>query len=276
MAPPSISIVTPSYNQADFLEQTITSVLDQQYPHLEYIIIDGGSTDHTVDVIKAYERGIDYWVSEKDRGQSHAINKGFEKSTGDIMGWLNSDDVLLPNALDLVGEIFETYPTINCITSWTVNIDQHGRIAEFNVPAGTLRGPVRWGWHHGRGLGFIQQASTFWRRSLWEKSGGYIDEKRHYSMDYELWQRFARHSDIVTVRTAFSAFRYQTHQKTHMINAYYQEIGVPFPQFARVFTIPLRVLYTMVTWPLTPRIVYKRNLGGWKFVPAPFFNADST
>jgi glycosyltransferase involved in cell wall biosynthesis len=103
---PKISIITPSYNQGHFIEETITSVLDQGYPNLEYIIMDGGSKDNTVEVIKKYEKHITYWVSERDKGQSDAINKGFARATGDVINWLNSDDYYAKGTLQKVGEVF--------------------------------------------------------------------------------------------------------------------------------------------------------------------------
>src|ERR1043165_3339789 len=115
-----ISIVTPSFNQGRFLEETILSVLDQNYPNLEYIVIDGGSTDETLDVIRKYEDRITYWVSEKDRGQVHAINKGIEKTTGDIFGFLNSDDVYLPGTFKTVAEYFEGHPNSEWICGDTI------------------------------------------------------------------------------------------------------------------------------------------------------------
>src|SRR4029077_16981552 len=108
--PPKISIVTPSFNQGRFLEETILSVLNQNYPNLEYIVIDGGSTDETVEVIRRYEDRIPFWVSEKERGQVHAINKGLEKCTGDIFGFVNSDDVYLPGTFAAVAQYFENHP----------------------------------------------------------------------------------------------------------------------------------------------------------------------
>jgi glycosyltransferase involved in cell wall biosynthesis len=111
---PKITIITPSFNQGKYIERTIQSVLSQDYPNLEYIIIDGGSTDQTVDIIKKYERHLKYWVSEKDNGQSHAINKGLKYATGDIINWLNSDDYLEPQALNVIAESFNSDIDIFC------------------------------------------------------------------------------------------------------------------------------------------------------------------
>src|SRR6266576_1298377 len=128
--PPKISIVTPSFNQGRFLEETILSVLNQNYPNLEYIIIDGGSTDETVDVIRRYEDRLAYWVSEKDRGQVHAINKGIEKTTGDLFGFINSDDLYLPGTFSAVAEYFESHPQAEWVCGDTIMFEA-GREYEF-------------------------------------------------------------------------------------------------------------------------------------------------
>jgi len=125
---PKISIVTPSYNQAEFLERTILSVLNQNYPNLEYIIIDGGSTDGSVEIIKKYEKYLSYWVSEKDRGQAHALNKGFEKATGDLVGWQNSDDIYLPGAFRKVAEVYRNNPNYDVYFGNIYFIDEEDNI----------------------------------------------------------------------------------------------------------------------------------------------------
>ena len=112
---PKISIITPSYNQGQFLEQTILSILSQDYPNLEYIIMDGGSSDNSVEIIRKHEDNLTYWVSEPDKGQSDAINKGFQRATGDILTWLNSDDYYLPGTLHTVAEYFTQHPDVECI-----------------------------------------------------------------------------------------------------------------------------------------------------------------
>src|SRR5262249_46923914 len=121
---PRITIITPSFNQAQFFEQTIASVLDQNYPNLEYIIIDGGSQDHSVEIIRKYDHRLAYWVSEKDRGQTHAINKGLERATGDIIAYLNSDDFYLAGTLHRVAEYFQQHPDVDLL---------HGRCRTVNV-----------------------------------------------------------------------------------------------------------------------------------------------
>src|SRR5512134_129792 len=125
---PKISIVTPSFNQGKYLERTIRSVIEQDYPNLEYIIIDGGSTDESVEIIRKYEKHLAYWVSEPDRGQSHAINKGFDRATGEIFGWLNSDDWYVPGALKAVAEAFAANPEAGAVVGAGEMVDEEGKL----------------------------------------------------------------------------------------------------------------------------------------------------
>src|SRR5450759_2806690 len=118
-----ISVITPSYNQGQFLEETILSVINQNYPNLEYFIIDGGSTDNSIEIIKKYEKHLTYWVSEKDNGQAHAINKGFKKATGDIVCWINSDDLLIQGAINTISNYFSRNPDVQFINGYTLRID---------------------------------------------------------------------------------------------------------------------------------------------------------
>src|ERR1022692_1920792 len=186
MAPyPKISIVTATFNQASFIEETILSVLDQQYPNLEYIIIDGGSNDGTVDIIKKYEHCLAYWISEKDAGLYDALNKGFQKATGEIMSWLNSDDILHRRSLSMVASAFMDFPMIEWLGGVPSQIDEKGRSIWVGVETP---------WNKYRYLNldykYIQQEGIFWRRSLWEKSGGYISTEYEIASDLELWSRF--------------------------------------------------------------------------------------
>jgi glycosyltransferase involved in cell wall biosynthesis len=178
---PKISIVTPSYNQGQFIEETIRSVLLQGYPNLEYIIIDGGSTDGSVEIIKKYEPWLTYWVSEKDRGQSHAINKGFARATGEIMAWLNSDDIYAPEALNKVAKaLYGKKRTLLVGASISTNNPDRleGKLDCRHPSWSELLYDVK----------TFPQPSVFWTRDLWEQTGG-LDEDLDLVMDYDLWLR---------------------------------------------------------------------------------------
>jgi glycosyltransferase involved in cell wall biosynthesis len=185
--PPSISLVTISYNQAPFLEKCIQSVLDQNYPRLEYIVIDGGSTDGSVDILRAHERHFAHWVSEKDRGQSHALNKGFARCTGDLMGWLNSDDYFLPGALARFAEAWHKNPAAAAWVGDAHLVDEQGRTVKIQQP-GRLERDALADWEVN---GFSQPACLF-NRTAWRKSDG-IDESLFIAMDLDLWLKLAAH-----------------------------------------------------------------------------------
>lgn len=178
-----ITIVTPSFNQGGFLEQTIDSVLSQNYPNLEYIIIDGGSTDNSVEIIKKNQKHLAYWVSEKDRGQSHAINKGFQHATGDVINWLNSDDYYQPGALDIVNEYFQD-PSVNVLTARS-NIVKNTEVVRQTEGTDVYKNnlPKTAGWAR------IDQPETFFRLSTHGEVGP-LNENLHYVMDREWWIRY--------------------------------------------------------------------------------------
>lgn len=207
MGLPKISIVTPSFNQSRFLDDTIHSVLDQNYSDLEYVIIDGGSTDGSADIIKKHEDRLHYWVSEKDKGHGNAINKGFSKTSGEIMGWINSDDKLTPWSLNVVAEIFNLFPEVEWIVGFNSWWNENGAMTNASrVPKNIydfLLG--KYGW--------IQQESVFWRRSLWEKSGGFINEDYKFMVDGELWTRFFLHSELHSVDCILSGYRYHSENR---------------------------------------------------------------
>jgi len=205
---PKISIVTPSYNQAQFVEQTVLSVLNQDYPNFEYIVIDGGSTDGSANIIRKYSDRLVYWVSEPDRGQAHAINKGFERATGEVLAWLNSDDLYLPGALGTVGRYFRS-PRVQLLRGNGVNVDESGRVVGHRrgSPA-DLKSLLLFG-------GLLQPA-TFWRRSLMDRVGP-LDETLQFCMDFDLWCRMARVTHFHMTRKELCAFRIHEGQKTHSI-----------------------------------------------------------
>ncbi len=202
---PKISIVTPSYNQAKYLERTILSVLNQNYPNLEYIIIDGGSTDGSVDIIKKYEKYLSYWVSEKDEGQSHAINKGFEKATGDFAAWLNSDDTYPPDSLKNVSEHYISHKTCDVIMGSSNSIDKYDNILEVIYV-------FRYDIIDNIFIRSYPQPSTFWRRELL-KSIGYLNPNYHLYLDYD-----------IILRSALSGAKFCVIDEVLSNNRYYSDI----------------------------------------------------
>ncbi|RPF47028.1 glycosyltransferase involved in cell wall biosynthesis [Thermodesulfitimonas autotrophica] len=198
---PRISVVTPSYNQGRFLEQCIRSVLNQGYANLEYIIIDGGSTDNSVEIIRKYEKHLAYWVSEPDEGQYHALNKGFARSTGEIMAWLNADDLYPPWTLCVVADIFRNFSDVEWISSlYPLTWNEEG----WAVQCVPLPGFSRRAFLSGRK---IQQESTFWRRTLWERAGGCLDVGFSLAADFELWARFWQHAELYGVAVPLGGIR---------------------------------------------------------------------
>lgn len=206
---PTISIVTPSFNQGAFIEETICSILLQSYPNFEYIIIDGGSTDNSVEIIRKYEPWLTYWVSEPDYGQSHALNKGFRRTTGEIMAYLNSDDIYYPNVLRSVASHFQESGADILIGSLNrVYIDQ-GRIESEEILSPQRgnrvhRFPV---FTNGRDEDFrCLQPSMFWTRAIWERTGEF-DERLHYMMDREWCLRaLAKGARVSTTEEIFTRF----------------------------------------------------------------------
>lgn len=202
-----ISVVTPSLNQGKFIEETILSVLNQDYPNIEYMIIDGGSTDNTLDVIKKYDDRIDYWVSEPDKGQSHAINKGFERVTGDIVTWINSDDqYYTKDIFNKVFGFFSTNPGIDACYGNNVYIDENSSILY-------LRKGVPF---YSRGLlniwNYIHQPTVFLRRGVIDEFSLKLD--LNYIMDYEYWLRIAQKHKFKYIDLLISASRWHSDCKT--------------------------------------------------------------
>jgi GT2 family glycosyltransferase len=200
-----VSIITPSYNQAKYLEQTINSVLSQDYPRVEYIVIDGASTDSSVEIIKKYQDKLAYWVSEKDQGQAEAINKGFAKATGGIVAWLNSDDIYLAGAVSSAVKIFEDNPDVVLVYGNMLAVDEHGRT--FNMlkyKQLTLEGFLC--------FQIIGQPAVFMRHSALQKMNG-LDLNFHFLLDHYLWIQIARHGKVMHVDQTWAAARYHPEAK---------------------------------------------------------------
>jgi glycosyltransferase involved in cell wall biosynthesis len=203
---PSISIVTPSFNQVAFLERTILSVLDQGYARLEYLVMDGGSSDGSASILDRYDSAISYWVSEPDAGTAAAVNRGWARSSGEILGFINSDDFYLPGTLSFVGAYFASHPETLMLYGRCQVVDSVGRpITTVGEPFDMRRLL--------RGEDMIPQPSTFVRRVAWEKAGA-IDESLSYSMDYDFFIRVARLAPPVFVERLLSAFTVHQRGKT--------------------------------------------------------------
>ena len=193
---PRITIITPTLNQAEFIERSIKSVLNQDYPNLQYIIIDGGSQDETVDIIKKYADKITYWVSENDQGQSHAINKGLLMADGDLINWLNSDDELLPGVLNQLASLYNSQKEKNLFIGTTefyrdgMNYGKNGRVV-FETAEITLA------------MGQVNQPAMYYRRDAFEKMG-ILNQSLHYCMDVDWWMKYILHYGIDKI--------YQTNQ----------------------------------------------------------------
>lgn len=205
--PPCVSIVTCSYQQGRYLDATMRSVLDQGYVPLEYIVIDGASTDDSKSIIERHANQLAYWVSEPDSGQTAALIKGFSHATGDIQGWLCSDDLLLPGALAAVSRFFNENPDVDAVYGDALWIDDAGHY---------LRPKKEMDFHRFAFLfdhNYIPQPSMFWRKRLYDEVGG-LDARFNLAMDADLWERFSRHTKITHLPVYLSCMRYYPAQKT--------------------------------------------------------------
>jgi glycosyltransferase involved in cell wall biosynthesis len=204
-----VSIITPSFNQAPFLEATIRSVLEQDYPDLEYIIVDGGSTDGSLEIIQKYSNRLSWWVSEKDKGQTDAINKGFSHAHGEVLAWLNSDDTYHPGAVSAAVKVLENNPTYGLVYGDANFIDENGNTLGSFPAAQTDLQRLRRGFVH------IPQQSAFFRTDLWKKVGP-LDPSFYFAMDYDLWVRIATIAPILYTRQLWANFRLHSQGKTVM------------------------------------------------------------
>ncbi len=218
---PLVSIITPSFNQVDYLERTILSVLGQDYANVEYIIVDGGSTDGSLEVIRRYESRITSWISEPDLGQTDAINKGFNLASGEIIAWLNSDDTYLPGAIQEAVNFFDLHPEVGMMYGAAYYIDEDDRILAAYPSAPTDYKGLR------RGRTTISQQSMFFRRVIWSMVGP-LDPTFYYAMDYDLWVRIASVTPISFHPVPLANFRLQSASKS------LQEADRCWPEMMRV------------------------------------------
>jgi glycosyltransferase involved in cell wall biosynthesis len=261
---PRISIVTPSFNQSAFIEETILSVLHQNYPDVEHIVIDGGSTDGTADVLATYRDLLACSMSEPDRGQSHAINKGMARTTGSIVTWLNSDDRLAPGALAGIAMAFHTSGAdmvAGICELWRDGqlVDRHlTSCADGPLPLDDLL-DLDGCWNAGQ---FFFQPEVFFTRGLWDRAGAHVDEGAHYSMDYELWLRFAAAgARLRVIGRPVAQFRLHANQKTADANLFRAELPVVRDRFldGRGLRLELRPALPAPTRPA--RVVFFNDIG---------------
>jgi glycosyltransferase involved in cell wall biosynthesis len=238
--------VTPSFNQGRYIEETIRSVLSQDYPHVEYLIVDGGSTDSTLDTIKKYQHQLAWWVSEKDQGQTDAINKGFARAQGDVLAWINSDDTFEPGAFTAAMTYLKDHPSVGMVYGDCNYLDESGAVIGKFHAAQTSYRLLRQGYTH------IPQQTMFFRAELWRQVGP-LDPSFYFAMDYDLWTRIAARAPIQYISQTWANFRLHTAGKTvladercwpEMIRVHYRDGGSPFSiivakYYLRKFMAPL-------------------------------------
>lgn len=224
---PLVSIVTPSFNQAAFLEETIRSVLGQTYPNLEYLIVDGGSTDGSLEIIQKYANRLAWWASEKDRGQTDAINKGFARARGEILAWINSDDTYLPHAIAEAVEYLRAHPEAGMVYGDANLMDEAGQVIGRFPARQTDYARLRRGYVH------IPQQAAFFRAALWRRVGP-LDPTFYFAMDYDLWVRLAREAPLHYHPRLWANFRLHSQGKSviaddrcwpEMLRVHYREGG---------------------------------------------------
>lgn len=256
---PKISLITPTLNQAQFIRQTIRSILSQKYPKLEYIIIDGGSTDSTVGILKSYRDKI-IWVSEKDEGQSDAINKGLKMATGDIVAYLNSDDYLEERSLWKIGEYFSQNKKAYWLTGKCKIVDKDNK--EIRVLISLYKNFFLKYLSHINLLyivQFVSQPATFWRREILKKVG-FFDKSLFYSMDYDYWLRLMKYYKLYFLDTYIASYRIHQTSKT---------VANPIKQFAEEYLVMTRYTQNPLIKTLhklhnyLALLIYKRNLLGY-------------
>ena len=220
-----ISVVTVCYNMAPYIEQTMRSVLEQDYPNLEYIVIDGGSTDGTQQIIERYRDKLAYYVSEPDSGMYDALAKGFAKATGDVFAWLNADDIYFPHTLKWVNEVFVQNDDVRWLGGRYAFLNESGTVTKSFPKCNARRqGDIQNGWCRNGVLGNLQQESMFWRSSLYKDAGG-LNSSYRYAGDFELWTRFAQHSALARIKTPLAAFRIRRTSLSKSSNKFDEEVA---------------------------------------------------
>jgi hypothetical protein len=272
---PRISVVTSCFNAEPYVEATLRSVIHQGYPNLEYIFIDAASSDGTLEIARRYADELTQIISEADSGQYHGIQKGLSLATGEVMAWLNGDDIYCPWTLRLVGHIFARFPEVDWIIGTPSYLNLSGECTRVSGVSASAYPTeyIRKGWYRPELAGYLQQESMFWRRRLWDQAGG-LDLSLSYAADFDLWRRFAACSDLVPVAAPLALFRHRPGMQRSSAGAqYYQaEIericqGLPSaPPIWRALGSRgelLRHIARMVRWRSTPVIAYSHRQQRW-------------
>ncbi len=272
---PTISVVTAVWNMEDLVGETIASVVSQKQAGDQYVFIDGASTDRTAEVARGFGDKIDVLISEPDDGQYHAIAKGFTHATGDILAWINGDDILMPWTFKVVREIFDRFPEVDWITGSPGFLSDSGQLTRLQnkLPAYPRR-YIANGWFQKTLGAYLQQESMFWRRSLWEKAGG-LDTSLSLAADFDLWTRFAAHADLIPVDVPLAGFRERPglQRSSSAEDRYEAEVakiceGKPTPpalwSWAANKGIAARSAARLVITAPGPAIAYDRRAREWK------------
>jgi len=262
---PLVSIVTPSFNQSEFLEATIQSVLEQDYPRIEYILMDGGSTDGSLDIIQRYADRLAFWVSEPDLGQTDAINKGFARAEGDILAWLNSDDLYDPWAVSEAVQFLSSHPEVGMVYGAAYYIDELGSVIARYPARQTDYKRLR------RGIATIPQQASFFRAILWDQVGP-LDPSFYYAMDYDLWVRISGRAPIAFVDKPWAKFRLHGQSKSlreayrcwpEMVRVHLRDGGSKFSVLYGKYLLR-RLVEPLMPWRMRARIWKYKLEGLWR------------
>lgn len=262
-----ISIVTVCYNMEQYIEKTVLSVINQEYQDLEYIIIDGGSTDNTLSIVNRYKDRIAHIISEPDKGMYYALKKGLNMASGDVVGWINADDQYFPWTFSVVSEIFSKDSSIMWLSGMSAFSDEKGRLTKiFNHPGARPSRYIKNGWFREEVFGYLQQENMFWRKSLYKLAGG-LDVKYRYAADFELWTRFANYAEMVMLSVPLAMYlrRNDSLSKSIVGKSMYKyevmmicEDKTIFPRIIEWLfkNIVIRKMASLVVWAKTPLIFY--------------------
>ncbi|MGZ3759167.1 MAG: glycosyltransferase family 2 protein [Bacteroidia bacterium] len=271
---PKISVVLPCYNMELYIEETLKSIVKQDYPNLELIIVDGGSVDGTLQIIDKYKAHIFKLISEPDDGQYEAVVKGFSYATGEIFCWLNADDVFFSWTLSVVSTVFKQKQDLKWLIGIPTYLNEDGSLKKmYNNPSAKPIKALRNGWFRKGGYGHLQQESMFWKRELWEQSNG-LNLKYKMAADFELWINFAKYSELWTLNLSLSAFRIRSNGRSNLYKDLYDSEVKEISRSLRGLPLLFRIfgrnqmcnfLLRSCTWKKTKLIYQPFNLNKWVY-----------